>query len=157
CPAARRTPCGEPHRRVAVRGPEREQPLGRERSYEQREQSRCVGLEVAPPLQAIGEPRIVLAPAPVKLVEKPTQVAVHDRSIARRVPHRPLRSGRTTRTRLERRRKTMAENPKLYVCHGDDGGPKMHPCRRVQEAMRSAGIEFDKEIAAHGSPIPFLR
>ena len=51
----------------------------------------------------------------------------------------------------------MAENPKLYVCHGDDGGPKMHPCRRVQEAMRSAGIEFDKEIAAHGSPIPFLR
>jgi glutathione S-transferase len=51
----------------------------------------------------------------------------------------------------------MAENPKLYVCHGDDAGPKMHPCRRVQEAMRGAGIEFDKEIAAHGSPIPFLR
>ena len=51
----------------------------------------------------------------------------------------------------------MAENPKLYVCHGDDAGPKMHPCRRVQEAMRDAGIEFDKEIAAHGSPIPFLR
>jgi glutathione S-transferase len=51
----------------------------------------------------------------------------------------------------------MAEKPKLYVCHGDDAGPKMHPCRRVQEAMRDAGIEFDKEIAAHGSPIPFLR
>jgi hypothetical protein len=51
----------------------------------------------------------------------------------------------------------MAENPKLYVCHGDDAGPKIHPCRRVQEAMRDAGIEFDKEIAAHGSPIPFLR
>jgi glutathione S-transferase len=51
----------------------------------------------------------------------------------------------------------MPENPKLYVCHGDDAGPKMHPCRRVQEAMRDAGIEFDKEIAAHGSPIPFLR
>jgi glutathione S-transferase len=51
----------------------------------------------------------------------------------------------------------MAENPTLYVCHGDDGGPKMHPCRRVQEAMRAAGIEYEKVIAAHGSPIPFLR
>ena len=51
----------------------------------------------------------------------------------------------------------MPENPKLYVCHGDDGGPKIHPCRRVQAAMRDAGIEFDKEIAAHGSPFPFLR
>jgi glutathione S-transferase len=33
----------------------------------------------------------------------------------------------------------------------------MHPCRRVQEAMRGAGIEYDKVIAAHGSPLPFLR
>jgi glutathione S-transferase len=51
----------------------------------------------------------------------------------------------------------MAETPTLYVCHGDTGGPKMHPCRRVQEAMREAGIEYDKVIAAHGSPIPFRR
>ncbi len=49
------------------------------------------------------------------------------------------------------------ERPSLFVCHGDDGGPKMHPCRRVQEAMRAADIEYDKIIAAHGSPIPFLR
>jgi len=47
--------------------------------------------------------------------------------------------------------------PTLYVCHGDDEGPRMHPCRRVQEAMRDAAIEYDKVIAAHGSPIPFLR
>jgi glutathione S-transferase-like protein len=47
--------------------------------------------------------------------------------------------------------------PTLYVCHGDDGGPAMHPCRRVQEAMRAAGVEYDKVIAAHGSPIPLLR
>ncbi len=33
----------------------------------------------------------------------------------------------------------------------------MHPCRRVQEAMRGAGIEYDKVIAGHGNPIPFLR
>jgi glutathione S-transferase len=51
----------------------------------------------------------------------------------------------------------MASNPILYVCHGDDGGPSFHPCRRVQEALRGAGIEYDKVVAAHGSPIPFLR
>lgn len=51
----------------------------------------------------------------------------------------------------------MSEVPTLFVCHGDDGGPKIHPCRRVQEALRSAGIEYEKVIAAHGSPIPFLR
>ena len=50
-----------------------------------------------------------------------------------------------------------AQPPKLYVCHGDDGGPRVHPCRRVQEAMRDAGIEYEKVIAAHGNPIPFLR
>jgi glutathione S-transferase len=51
----------------------------------------------------------------------------------------------------------MADKPTLYVCHGDDGGPRVHPCRRVQEAMRAAGIEYDKVIAGHGNPIPFLR
>jgi glutathione S-transferase len=51
----------------------------------------------------------------------------------------------------------MAEKPTLYVCHGDDGGIRMHPCRRVQEALRDAGIEYEKVIAAHGSPLPFLR
>ena len=51
----------------------------------------------------------------------------------------------------------MAELPTLYVCHGDEGGPKMHPCRRVQEALHAAGIEYDKVVAGHGSPIPFLR
>ena len=51
----------------------------------------------------------------------------------------------------------MPERPTLYVCHGDEGGPRIHPCRRVQEAMRDAGVEYEKVIAAHGSPIPFLR
>ena len=51
----------------------------------------------------------------------------------------------------------MAEIPTLFVCLGDDGGPRIHPCRRVQEALRAAGIEYEKVIAAHGSPIPFLR
>jgi glutathione S-transferase len=51
----------------------------------------------------------------------------------------------------------MAEKPTLYVCHGDEGGPRVHPCRRVQEALHDAGIEYEKVVAAHGSPIPFLR
>lgn len=51
----------------------------------------------------------------------------------------------------------MSDMPVLYVCHGDDGGPRVHPCRRVQEALREAGIEYEKVIAGHGHPIPFLR
>ena len=59
--------------------------------------------------------------------------------------------------RGSRYRARMDQKPTLYVCHGDDGGPRIHPCRRVQEALRDAGIEYDKVIAAHGNPIPFLR
>ncbi len=51
----------------------------------------------------------------------------------------------------------MPERPTLYVCHGDEGGPRVHPCRRVQEALHNAGIEYEKVIAAHGHPVPFLR
>jgi glutathione S-transferase len=51
----------------------------------------------------------------------------------------------------------MSELPTLFVCHGDDGGPRVHPCRRVQEALRAAEIEYEKVIAGHGHPIPFLR
>ena len=51
----------------------------------------------------------------------------------------------------------MEEKPTLFVCHGDERGPKMHPCRRVQEALHAAGIEYDKVVAGHGNPIPFLR
>ncbi|HMD56465.1 MAG TPA: glutathione S-transferase N-terminal domain-containing protein [Solirubrobacteraceae bacterium] len=51
----------------------------------------------------------------------------------------------------------MPEPPTLFVCHGDEGGPRMHPCRRVQEALRAANIDYEKVVAVHGSPIPFLR
>jgi glutathione S-transferase len=52
----------------------------------------------------------------------------------------------------------MAEKPTLFVCHGDDAGPKVHPCRRVQEALRAAKIDYDKVVVAgKGSPLPFLR
>jgi glutathione S-transferase len=52
---------------------------------------------------------------------------------------------------------TDPSKPTLYVCHGEEGGPRVHPCRRVQEAMHAKGISYEKVIAAHGSPIPFLR
>ena len=51
----------------------------------------------------------------------------------------------------------MTGLPTLYVCHGDDGGLGIHPCRRVQEALRGAGIDYEKVIAGQGNPIPFLR
>jgi glutathione S-transferase len=64
-------------------------------------------------------------------------------------------TGTGTGTGIDTRAET--EKPTLFVCHGDDGGPRIHPCRRVQEALRAAGIEYDKVVAAHGNPIPFLR
>jgi glutathione S-transferase len=51
----------------------------------------------------------------------------------------------------------MPDRPTLYVCHGDEEGPRLHPCRRVQEALREKGIDYEKVIAGHGNPIPFLR
>lgn len=47
--------------------------------------------------------------------------------------------------------------PILFVCHGDDGGPPFHPCRKVQEALRGARIAYTKVIAGHGSPFPWFR
>ncbi|HEX3693157.1 MAG TPA: glutathione S-transferase N-terminal domain-containing protein [Solirubrobacteraceae bacterium] len=52
---------------------------------------------------------------------------------------------------------TPTPKPTLYVCHGDEGGPKLHPCRRVQEALHAKGIDYDKVVTAHGNPVPFLR
>lgn len=51
----------------------------------------------------------------------------------------------------------LPTKPTLYVCHGDDKGPSMHPCARVQKELHAAGIDYDKVIAAKGNPIPFLR
>ena len=51
----------------------------------------------------------------------------------------------------------MLEQPTLYVCDGDEKGPRFHPCAKVQKAMREKGIAYDKVVAVHGNPIPFLR
>ena len=52
---------------------------------------------------------------------------------------------------------TPSQVPTLFVCHGDMEGPRVHPCRRIQEELRDAGIEYEKVIGGHGHPIPFLR
>lgn len=51
----------------------------------------------------------------------------------------------------------MTERPTLYVCHGDEQGPRYHPCAKVQERLKAAGIAYEKVVAVHGNPIPFLR
>jgi hypothetical protein len=51
----------------------------------------------------------------------------------------------------------ITETPTLFVCDGDDGGARIHPCRRVQEALRAADIHYEKVIAGHCNPLPFLR
>jgi glutathione S-transferase len=38
----------------------------------------------------------------------------------------------------------------LLVCHLDDGGLPPHACKRAQRALRAAGHDFDKVVAARG-------
>jgi glutathione S-transferase len=46
----------------------------------------------------------------------------------------------------------MAEKLTLFVCNIDDRGPPPHACKRAQRALRAAGHDFDKVIAARGIP-----
>src|SRR5947199_9618642 len=38
----------------------------------------------------------------------------------------------------------------LLVCHIDDGGLPPHACKRAQRALRAAGHDFEKIVAARG-------
>jgi len=40
----------------------------------------------------------------------------------------------------------------LFVCNINDGGPPPHACKRAQRALRAAGHDFDKVVAARGIP-----
>jgi hypothetical protein len=80
-----------------------------------------------------------------------------ERAVAGQVPAAAAALRWPQRRPIRTRSETMREPPTLYVCHGDEGGPRIHPCRRVQEALRAKGVEYTKVVAAHGSPIPFLR
>ena len=50
-----------------------------------------------------------------------------------------------------------SDAPTLFTCTNPDGGPNMHPCKRVTKALNAAGIEYKRVMAAGGNPIPFLR
>jgi glutathione S-transferase len=46
----------------------------------------------------------------------------------------------------------MPQKPTLYVCSIDDGGPKIHPCRRAHLALVDAGIDHEKSVFAANKP-----
>lgn len=46
----------------------------------------------------------------------------------------------------------MDQKLTLFVCNIDDGGPPPHACKRAQRALRAAGHDFDKVVAARGIP-----
>ncbi len=47
----------------------------------------------------------------------------------------------------------MPEKLTLYVCSLDDGGPKIHPCRRASEALEHAGIEVERVVFDKNRPL----
>ncbi len=40
----------------------------------------------------------------------------------------------------------------LYVCHVNDGGPPVHPCRRAHGALRHAGHEYETVVFDRNRP-----
>jgi hypothetical protein len=41
----------------------------------------------------------------------------------------------------------------LYTCSLDDGGPKFHPCRKVHEEFRAAGIDYETNVFDKNRPM----
>lgn len=50
----------------------------------------------------------------------------------------------------------MPDKPILQVCHLDDGGPKFHPCRRVEEALTAAGVDHDRAVFDKNRPMGLM-
>jgi hypothetical protein len=46
----------------------------------------------------------------------------------------------------------MPDKPTLHVCHIDQGGPGLHPCRRAHDALVAAGVDHEKLVFAHNRP-----
>lgn len=47
----------------------------------------------------------------------------------------------------------MPEIPVLHVCHLEDGGPSIHPCRRAAGALTAAGVEHTRHVADRNRPM----
>jgi glutathione S-transferase len=46
----------------------------------------------------------------------------------------------------------MSEGLTLYVCHLDRTGPKLHPCRQVQDALDAAGHTYKSVVFDRNKP-----
>jgi len=46
----------------------------------------------------------------------------------------------------------MPDQPTLHVCHIDEGGAKVHPCRRAHDALVEAGIDHEKVVFDKNRP-----
>jgi hypothetical protein len=46
----------------------------------------------------------------------------------------------------------MPDKPTLHVCHIDQGGPGLHPCRRAHDALVAAGVDHEKLVFAKNRP-----
>ena len=46
----------------------------------------------------------------------------------------------------------MSEEPILHVCHLDDGGPPVHPCRRAIDALDEAGVRYRRNVFDRNRP-----
>ena len=47
----------------------------------------------------------------------------------------------------------MADEKKLYTCHIDRGGPKVHPCRKAHEALDEAGHAYETKVFDRNKPM----
>ncbi|MGI8803625.1 MAG: glutathione S-transferase N-terminal domain-containing protein [Solirubrobacteraceae bacterium] len=46
----------------------------------------------------------------------------------------------------------MPDKPTLHVCSIDDGGPKVHPCRRAAAALTAAGVDHERSVFGPNKP-----
>lgn len=46
----------------------------------------------------------------------------------------------------------MPDVPTLHVCSVDQGGVKLHACRRAEEALAAAAIDHEKAVFAKNIP-----
>lgn len=42
--------------------------------------------------------------------------------------------------------------PTLYVCHIDEGHPRLHPCAKAHFALEKAGVAHEKIVYGQGRP-----
>ena len=117
------------------------------------------GLAVAVFLDALVV-RCVLLPAVLELLGPVTWRL--PRWLDARLPHINIEAARNAplpkaepSTTTPPSQEEIAGTRTLFVCDVDDGGAPIHPCRRVQEALRAADIHYEKVVTGHCVPSHF--